>query len=130
MKTTVVHRKREPFDVLISQPSKWGNPFQIGRHGTREQVIAKYARWIVTQPALLLALPELRGKRLACWCTPYACHGDILAALADALGPHLAQADRSGEAGETRAAGLDPQGESTVGREADDAPTLSYLTES
>ena len=35
------------------------------------------------QPALLAALPELRGKRLGCWCAPQACHGDVLAQLAD-----------------------------------------------
>jgi hypothetical protein len=38
----VVHCKREPYDVYIGRPSKWGNPFQIGRDGTRDEVIAKY----------------------------------------------------------------------------------------
>ena len=42
----------------------------------------------------------------------------------------VAQADRSGEAGETcsEAEGLDPEGESTVGAEGDDAPNLSTLS--
>ncbi|MBA3285144.1 MAG: DUF4326 domain-containing protein, partial [Nitrosopumilus sp.] len=26
---------------------------------------------------------ELRGKTLGCWCRPDACHGDLLAELAD-----------------------------------------------
>jgi hypothetical protein len=81
--TKVVHCKRESFDVYIGRPSKWGNPFQIGRDGTREEVIAKYRAWIVQQPALMAALPELEGKVLACWCAPKACHGDVLAELAN-----------------------------------------------
>lgn len=85
-RTVVVHR-REPHDVYIGRPSKWGNPFHIGaKHGDRAAVIAKYAAWIQTQPHLLAALGELRGKRLGCYCAPLACHGDVLARLADALG--------------------------------------------
>lgn len=83
--TKVVHCKREKYDIYIGRPSKWGNPFTIGRDGTREQVIEKYHRWIITQPELLAALPELKGRVLGCWCKPKACHGDVLAELADAL---------------------------------------------
>jgi hypothetical protein len=77
----VVHCKREPFDVYIGRPSKWGNPFEIGKDGTREQVIALYEAWIKTQPDLMKALPELEGKILGCWCHPKACHGDVLIKL-------------------------------------------------
>ena len=45
-KTTVVHCKREPYDVYIGRPGPWGNPFEIGTDGTREEVIAKYEEWI------------------------------------------------------------------------------------
>ena len=83
MKTTVVHGNKEPYDVYIGRPSKWGNPFSVGQDGGREEVIDKYHRWLLTQPKLLLCLWELRGKRLGCWCKPKACHGDILAMLAD-----------------------------------------------
>lgn len=62
--------------------SKWANPFKIGRDGARDEVTAKYRAWIVRQPELMAALPELRGKDLACWCYPEACHGDQLLALA------------------------------------------------
>lgn len=57
----------------------------IGRDGNRAEVIAKYERWLQTQPALLVDLHTLRGKTLACWCKPAACHGDALARLADSL---------------------------------------------
>jgi hypothetical protein len=79
----VVHFKREPFDVYIGRPSKWGNPFAIGKDGTRADVIRKYEGWLRTQPALLATLPELRGKVLGCWCAPQACHGDVLVRLAE-----------------------------------------------
>ena len=81
----VVHCRRARYDVYIGRPGKWGNPFQIGRDGTREQVIARYERWIATRPELLAALPELAGKTLGCWCAPKACHGDVLARLAAEL---------------------------------------------
>ncbi len=75
-------RARHPCPAARSEPgrpSKWGNPFQIGRDGTRAQVIARYERWISTQPELLAALPELAGKTLGCWCALQACHGEVLA---------------------------------------------------
>jgi hypothetical protein len=63
------------------QGSIWGNPFQIGRDGTREEVIAKYREYILSKPALLKQLESLRGKTLGCWCSPQACHGDVLIEL-------------------------------------------------
>jgi len=74
----VVHCKREPFDVYIGRPSKWGNPFTIGRDGTRAEVIDKFERWLLSHPTLFSDLHELEGKVLGCWCTPKACHGDVL----------------------------------------------------
>jgi hypothetical protein len=76
--TKVVHCKKEEFDVYIGRPSKWGNPFQIGQDGTREQVIRKYEEWLLSQPKLLDELMELKEKVLGCWCKPKICHGDIL----------------------------------------------------
>ncbi|MBX9841815.1 MAG: DUF4326 domain-containing protein [Xanthobacteraceae bacterium] len=69
--------------VYIGRPSKWGNPFVIGRDGSRAEVIAKYRAWIVAQPELMNALDELRGRDLVCFCAPCACHGDVLLALAN-----------------------------------------------
>lgn len=83
----VVHCKHAPYEVYIGRPSKWGNPFVIGRDGVREQVIAKYRAWVVEQPELMAALPELRGKVLGCWCAPDACHGDVLVELSNRKHP-------------------------------------------
>jgi len=79
----VVHCKKQPFDVYIGRPSQWGNPFAIPRDGTRSEVIAKYAQWIQTQPALMAQIHTLKGKTLGCWCHPLPCHGDVLLALAN-----------------------------------------------
>ncbi|MCK1494411.1 DUF4326 domain-containing protein [Bradyrhizobium sp. 180] len=69
--------------VYIGRPSKWGNPFVIGRDGTRADVIAKYRAWIAAQPGLMGALDELCGRDLVCWCAPLACDGDALVGLAN-----------------------------------------------
>lgn len=90
MSTRVVHCKREPYDVYIGRPSKWGNPYRIGDTqpmGTREEAIRTYEVWLQTQPHLLAALSELRGKVLGCWCAPRPCHGDVLARLAEEEAP-------------------------------------------
>lgn len=84
--TTVVH-VRDSCDVNIMRPSKWGNPFVIGKDGTREEVIDKHAEWIVTQPQLIKDLPELQGRRIGCCCHPLPCHGDTLARLAGPATP-------------------------------------------
>jgi len=81
--TRVVHCKKASYDVYIGRPSKWGNPFAIGEDGDREEVVAKYRRWILGQVSLLRDLGEIEGKTLGCWCKPNLCHGDILAELAD-----------------------------------------------
>ena len=80
----VVHCEREEFDVYIGRPGPWGNPFRIGIAQNRTQVIAKHREWFLSQPELIeRAKKELRGKRLGCWCSPKACHGDILAEIAN-----------------------------------------------
>jgi hypothetical protein len=87
--TRAVH-VRDGFDLYIGRRTRrypeslWANPFRIGRHGDRETVIELYRQRLLKRPDLLARLPELRGLRLGCWCKPeHACHGDILAALAD-----------------------------------------------
>ncbi len=88
----VVHCRRAHYDVLIDRTTKWGNPYTtISDRRTRAQFVAKtraesiekYEAWLKEQPELMAALPELRGKVLGCWCSPYACHGDVLVRLAN-----------------------------------------------
>jgi hypothetical protein len=80
----VVHCRKADYEVYIGRPSKWGNPYRIKKGEPRKVCIARYREWIMQQPELLAAVGELKGKVLGCWCKPLACHGDILAELADA----------------------------------------------
>lgn len=64
--------------VYIGHPSKWGNPFAIGRDGSREEVIGKFEAHLLGNPVLMGSMGELRGRDLVCWCAPLACHGDVL----------------------------------------------------
>ena len=77
-------RSQTEAGVYIGRPSRFGNPFAIGVHGDRTEVVAKYEAWLRTQPLLIeAAKQELRGKNLVCWCAPAACHGDVLLRIAN-----------------------------------------------
>ena len=85
-----VWNKRDPNcpkdAIYIGRPSKWGNPYQVGVSGTREEVIEMYREdiehAIVSNPHYL---DELKGKDLVCWCAPKPCHGDVLLELVGAM---------------------------------------------
>ena len=89
--TTVVHNQHDDYDVYIGREvpdfglpsSKWGNPFVMADDSLaeRQRAIGEYRKWIVQQPELMSSLEELRGKRLACWCAPLSCHGNVLVEL-------------------------------------------------
>ncbi|KDO21667.1 hypothetical protein SPRG_13005 [Saprolegnia parasitica CBS 223.65] len=65
--------------------SVWGNPFKIGRDGTRDDVVQQYRDYITDKITRGdVDLSDVRGKVLGCWCKPEGCHGDVLAELADA----------------------------------------------
>lgn len=83
--TQVVNINDSDYDVFIGRPSLWGNPFKVGRDGTREEVIEKYREYVKSDPSLMALLPELRGKRLGCYCAPGPCHGEILVELLEEL---------------------------------------------
>jgi hypothetical protein len=66
--------------VCIDRTTDWGNPFKENDDGTREEVVAKFARYYLPHKnRLLKKLPELRGKVLGCWCHPEECHGHVIA---------------------------------------------------
>lgn len=69
--------------VYIGRPSIWGNPFVIGKDGSRDDVIAKYETWLLGNGQLVDQLAALAGKDLVCWCAPARCHGDVLVRLAN-----------------------------------------------
>lgn len=79
-----------PDAVYVGRPSKWGNPFEIGKdakgvYWNRQDVINLYEAWLQSneKEGLMLELHELKGKDLVCWCAPLPCHADILLELAN-----------------------------------------------
>lgn len=83
----LVYNKRnrnEPANAIyVGRPTKWGNPFVIGRDGTREEVITKYRGYLMNNAALLTQISELKGHDLVCWCYPLPCHADVLLEFAN-----------------------------------------------
>lgn len=69
-----------PGAVRIDRGTPYGNPFVVGRDGTREQCIARFEREILPT----LDVSALRGKDLVCFCAPLPCHGNSIMAKANA----------------------------------------------
>jgi hypothetical protein len=80
----------------VDRVSRWGNPFEIGKDGTREEIIQKYRAWFLTgtEPrkvgryvvdprSLRERIRELRGFNLACCPPELPCHADFLLAQAN-----------------------------------------------
>jgi len=99
MKTTVVNIRNSEYDVYIGraghgQDGYFGNPIRFGQkcpvcgkvHANtptgRREVLICYEKWfferIGRDAEFARRVQELKGKRLACFCKPLSCHGDIL----------------------------------------------------
>ena len=86
LKITKVSNKDngDSYDVYIGRGTLWGNPYQMGKEGTRDEVIAKFAydferRFLKLPEQFDENIEKLRGKTLGCHCKPAACHGDVIA---------------------------------------------------
>ena len=62
---------------------EWGNPYEIGKDGDRDEVCELHKANI--SPDKLMRIYQLKGKVLGCYCTPQRCHCDHLAELANSL---------------------------------------------
>lgn len=92
---------RMPSDtVKVDRTGPWGNPFVVGRDGTRAECVDLYIKLMAGYVALskdatvadqkearrhvIENLSTIRGKNLACWCSHDGpCHGDVLLKLAN-----------------------------------------------
>ena len=85
-KSAPAEYRNPPTDaVYVGRGSPWGNPFRIGREGTREEVIEKFERYAIKRlEREPYWLDPLRDKDLVCWCAPETCHADVLLRLANA----------------------------------------------
>ncbi len=66
--------------VYIGRGTPWGNPFIIGKDGTRDEVCDKFEKEILPN----LDISFLKGKNLLCSCAPQRCHGDSILRKANA----------------------------------------------
>ena len=87
---TVTNKRNNPVGEYVGRPSVLGNPFTIGRHGTRDEVVAQYREWLwarmtygTPQQQELDRLAEKlihdKSLTLVCWCAPKTCHADVIA---------------------------------------------------
>lgn len=87
----VVHCKKEPYDVYIGRPSKFGNPFSHldntlakFKVSSRNEAVDEFEKLVNFQPEFIKAIKaELKDKILGCWCSPKRCHGDVLLKIAN-----------------------------------------------
>lgn len=101
-----------PNTVKVDRTTKWGNPYIVGIHGTREECVKLFMILMAGQICLSMGKDEdgqyhadkqiayykhvrrnhrhLRGKNLACWCSledgqgnRIPCHADVLLEIAN-----------------------------------------------
>ena len=104
----VVHCKKRPYDVYCGRNSggalkdcsdfSWGNPFPMQNNSIAERNRCCHAfrdYLFKGDNAVLLqrVKTELKGKRLACWCSPKLCHCHILATVANSSNGTCDKAD-------------------------------------
>lgn len=89
--------------VNVARPSKWGNPFIVGKDGTRSECVDFYITMLTQGYFIALSpsveqqseirhhvsdnLASLKGRNLACWCAldGKPCHADVLLTAARRL---------------------------------------------
>lgn len=89
--TKVSNKDRgDAYDLYVGRGTIWGNPYQMGTDGNREEVIRKFQYDF--DNGLLKAsadfeknIEPLKGKVIACHCKPAACHGDVIALYLNSL---------------------------------------------
>ncbi|MGK7635302.1 DUF4326 domain-containing protein, partial [Salmonella enterica] len=67
MQTKIVHLKKEPYDVYIGRPSKWGNPYSHKEDTlaefkvkNRAEALEKYEKYLLENETLFNSLIELQ----------------------------------------------------------------------
>jgi hypothetical protein len=86
---TIVNRSHTDLGVYVGRPSIFGNPFEIGKDGTRSEVIEKFEVYFVERlekdPLFkkefdkLVEMARNGDLMLACWCVPNnRCHGEVI----------------------------------------------------
>jgi hypothetical protein len=88
--------KMPPDTIRVDRATKFGNPFRVTTERNAQEAVNEYMNWLTVprydcemkerKQRILMSLPELRGKNLACWCKPGApCHADVLLNIVERL---------------------------------------------
>jgi hypothetical protein len=88
--TVVVNQKTDLYAIKWAEEnnkyvrcdrfSDWGNPFEMDKDGSRDEVCDWYDQnYFPYKQSLHNKLKQLKGKALGCWCAPLRCHCNILA---------------------------------------------------
>lgn len=87
----ILNKRKTQQGEYIGRPTPLGNPWRESAELSREEVIAKYKKWLDLQwqtgnirvKAELLRLAKLYREngelQLLCWCAPKPCHGEVIA---------------------------------------------------
>lgn len=78
-----VGKRTNDHQVYVGRRTKWGNPYYMSQHGSREEVVELFRKYFYGSGTLMGAIHELEGKDLICWCAPLPCHADILLEFAN-----------------------------------------------
>ncbi len=78
--------RKPPDAVVVARPTRWGNPFRIGRGIDRAAAVAAYRASLLAGDLAISVddvRRELAGRDLACWCPlDVPCHADVLLEVA------------------------------------------------
>ena len=84
-----------PNTVVVSKPTRWGNPFKVTPDRSRRLAVGAFETWLRVEGCtasiperkewILEHVRELKGKNLACFCPlDEPCHADVLLKIANA----------------------------------------------
>ena len=76
---TIRYAESKGLYVRADRFTDWGNPFEMGKDGDRDEVCKNYeTHYLPFKPSLLKNINTLKGKAIGCWCAPERCHCDTL----------------------------------------------------
>jgi len=100
--TTIVNMSRHGRSGVtpVDRSTRFGNPFKMEKDGgeyTREGCVEAYREWfrekVENDPEFRVAVENLRGETLGCWCKPKACHGDVIVDYLRSVEPGMEGSD-------------------------------------
>lgn len=86
----VVHIRKFKSSEYVGRPSPLGNPYKLHVGESRGSTLERYEKWlrgkiisrdpvVINELKRLREIHKIRGELyLGCYCSPEACHGDII----------------------------------------------------